>query len=195
MRMSAEQRKEEILGKAVEIFATHGYRGTRIRQIAEACGISESGILYFFKNKKELQVHSFFHVLENLLYPKELDKSDIAGSLVEFAEQVISSFREKPVYMRFLFQVFLSEREQTKFYYESAAMKDSFMVVKEHIELGKAKGLFRDIESELAVRAYWGIIVYLVINYEFFGPDAVGNMNPAELADKYINLFLRGLAI
>ena len=60
IRMTAEQRKEQILARAAELFATYGYEGTRIWQVAKACGISDGAVLHFFKDKRTLYLQTFF---------------------------------------------------------------------------------------------------------------------------------------
>lgn len=47
-------RRLEILDAAVEVFATGGYRGSSLGQIAEKVGMTEAGILHHFKTKGNL---------------------------------------------------------------------------------------------------------------------------------------------
>lgn len=47
-------RREEILDAAVELFATRGYRGSGILELAERVGISHVGVLHHFGTKEEL---------------------------------------------------------------------------------------------------------------------------------------------
>ncbi|HEX9746749.1 MAG TPA: TetR/AcrR family transcriptional regulator [bacterium] len=53
-RLSAEDRRLQILLNAGTIFARKGLVGARTRDIAEACGISEAVIYKHFKGKQEL---------------------------------------------------------------------------------------------------------------------------------------------
>lgn len=45
---------EEILTTALEVIARTGYRGTSIREIATAVGLSQAGLLHYFASKEEL---------------------------------------------------------------------------------------------------------------------------------------------
>ena len=49
-----EDRKEQILDKAVEIFAEWGYYKTTTAQVAKAVGVTQPYIFHFFQNKEEL---------------------------------------------------------------------------------------------------------------------------------------------
>jgi AcrR family transcriptional regulator len=54
MRMSADDRREQIIALAIEQFAVGGYRGTSTEAIARAAGISQPYLFRLFKTKREL---------------------------------------------------------------------------------------------------------------------------------------------
>jgi AcrR family transcriptional regulator len=54
MRMSAEERREEILAVAIEHFAAGGYHGTSTEVIAKEAGISQPYLFRLFHTKREL---------------------------------------------------------------------------------------------------------------------------------------------
>ncbi|WP_119696958.1 TetR/AcrR family transcriptional regulator [Microbacterium halotolerans] len=47
-------KREEILTVALDVVARHGYRGASVREIAEAVGLSQAGLLHYFGSKDEL---------------------------------------------------------------------------------------------------------------------------------------------
>ncbi|OUC96736.1 TetR/AcrR family transcriptional regulator [Streptosporangium minutum] len=47
-------KREEILGRALEIVARQGYRGASVQVIADAVGLSQAGLLHYFGSKEEL---------------------------------------------------------------------------------------------------------------------------------------------
>jgi AcrR family transcriptional regulator len=49
-------KREEILEAALEVVATKGYRGASVREIADAVGLSQAGLLHYFGTKEELFV-------------------------------------------------------------------------------------------------------------------------------------------
>ena len=49
-----EARRERILAAAIELFATRGYRGTSITDVAERVGMTHPGLLYYFGTKERL---------------------------------------------------------------------------------------------------------------------------------------------
>lgn len=49
-------KREEILHAALDVVAQKGYRGASVREIADAVGLSQAGLLHYFGTKEELFV-------------------------------------------------------------------------------------------------------------------------------------------
>lgn len=47
-------KREEILEAALEVIAREGYRGASVKEISEAVGLSQAGLLHYFDSKDEL---------------------------------------------------------------------------------------------------------------------------------------------
>lgn len=48
------EKREEILSLALDVVAREGYRGTTVRDLADAVGLSQAGLLHYFDSKDEL---------------------------------------------------------------------------------------------------------------------------------------------
>jgi AcrR family transcriptional regulator len=66
----SDQTKEKILAAALDEFASKGFAGTRVDQIAQAAGVNKAMIYYHFANKEELFNELFQSEME--LLKKEL---------------------------------------------------------------------------------------------------------------------------
>ena len=66
-RMKSDERREQILEKAAEVFAAHGLSGARTRDIAKACGINEAIIYQHFDGKEDLFKESLLSIQTDLL--------------------------------------------------------------------------------------------------------------------------------
>jgi len=55
--------RQRILEQARHLFSLHGYHGASIRDIAQACGLSNAALYYHFGNKQNL----FFEVLKEYI--------------------------------------------------------------------------------------------------------------------------------
>jgi len=47
-------KREEILERALAVIAREGYRGASVKEIADAVGLSQAGLLHYFDSKEEL---------------------------------------------------------------------------------------------------------------------------------------------
>jgi AcrR family transcriptional regulator len=47
-------KREEILTTALDVIARNGYRHASVRQLADAVGLSQAGLLHYFSSKEEL---------------------------------------------------------------------------------------------------------------------------------------------
>src|ERR1051326_8086157 len=54
VRMSAEDRRQQILDVAIRLFSQKGFRGTTTKEIALAAGVNEAIIYRHFATKSEL---------------------------------------------------------------------------------------------------------------------------------------------
>jgi len=69
-----EEKEEQILEAALEVFATHGFRGSTIDQIAEVAGMSKPNLLYYFRTKEAMHRALIDRVLDSWLDPlREFD--------------------------------------------------------------------------------------------------------------------------
>ncbi len=47
-------KREEILTAALDVVARHGFRRTSVRELADAVGLSQAGLLHYFSSKEDL---------------------------------------------------------------------------------------------------------------------------------------------
>lgn len=67
-------KREEILERALDVIARQGYRGASVKEIADAVGLSQAGLLHYFGTKEELFV-------EILRKRDEVDRRAFGASL------------------------------------------------------------------------------------------------------------------
>lgn len=73
------QRKNRraILDGALDVFSTHGFRGSTVDQIAEVTGLSKPNLLYYFPSKEAIHAELLASLMDNWLDP--LRKMDAQG--------------------------------------------------------------------------------------------------------------------
>src|SRR4051794_33804383 len=53
-RLSSEDRRQQLIACAIDLFAKRGFAGTRTKDIAAACGVSEGILFRHFATKEDL---------------------------------------------------------------------------------------------------------------------------------------------
>lgn len=48
------EKREQILQRALDVIGREGYRGASVKELAEAVGLSQAGLLHYFGSKEEL---------------------------------------------------------------------------------------------------------------------------------------------
>jgi TetR/AcrR family transcriptional regulator len=64
-----EEKEEQILEAALEVFSSKGFRGSTIDQIAEVAGMSKPNLLYYFRTKEAMHRALIDRVLYTWLEP------------------------------------------------------------------------------------------------------------------------------
>jgi AcrR family transcriptional regulator len=74
-------KREEILTKALEVIARHGYRKTSTRELAAAVGLSEAGLLHYF-GSKEMLFEAVLRARDEADAERLGDRADVVGKLI-----------------------------------------------------------------------------------------------------------------
>ena len=103
MKTRIQLRNEErILDAAQEVFATYGYHGATIDEVADRAGISKPNLHYYFKRKRDLYLAVLRRTLEIWLVPlRELDRTgDPAVEIGNYIAQKVQLSRRFPAASR-----------------------------------------------------------------------------------------------
>lgn len=60
-------KRQELIDAALLQYSLHGYQGATMKKIADEVGIKPASIYFFYKNKEELFIAAFQHLLDNHL--------------------------------------------------------------------------------------------------------------------------------
>ncbi len=93
-----QEKREQILQAALDVFSTNGFRGSTIDQIAEAAGMSKPNLLYYFRRKEDIHNTLMQRLLDTWLAPlRELDDvGDPIGELTSYVRRKLEMARDYP---------------------------------------------------------------------------------------------------
>ncbi len=91
-RPSSEERRQQIIDTAAEVFSIHGVDGTRTRDIAEACQINEALIYKHFSSKDDLyrsaMIHSYDKAVERIAQTASVQPNGLLSLIVVLRAQL-----------------------------------------------------------------------------------------------------------
>lgn len=93
-----EENEEKILDAALEVFATWGYRGATVDQIAALAGMTKPNLLYYFRRKEDIYLAVLERTHEMWLEPLEhLDPAgDPATEIAAYIGRKLEMSRDNP---------------------------------------------------------------------------------------------------
>ena len=87
-----------ICEAALDVFSTHGYRGTTVDQIARAAELSKPNLLYYFPSKEAIHTHLLNQLMDTWLDPlRELDPAgDPLSEILTYVRRKLAMSRDMP---------------------------------------------------------------------------------------------------
>ncbi len=184
--------REMILETSAKLFGQQGYRGVSIRDIAQACGLTNAALYYHFKNKEDLFLAMLRRDYEKTMV--SLRKvANSPGDLREDLKQLMTRYAEITCQQRQSFQMLWRDMRQI----EDARGQKLFGEMRHHmlrpleerIEAAQAEGEIRKGDARLYARLLHGMIIALTFGGKPGKPVHVS----ADEVDDVVGIFLNGV--
>jgi len=193
-------KRQQILEAATRVFASRGYHGARVSDIAREAGIAYGLVYHYFRNKEEIldtifaeRWGAFLEVVEALAAGPQ----PAAEKLRQFAAIVLFANRRRPDWVKVLvFEIQrtsrFSEPEQIE------AVGRLFRSVARIVRLGQEAGELRqDLDANLVCLAFIGALETMITS-QVLGvmrlPDASQASDDGTVRT-VVDMFLSGLAV
>lgn len=197
-RMSAEERRNQIVQIAAELFSQKGFRGTTTKEVAARAGVSEAIIFRHFATKDDLyaailgfKIQQAGERLTTQLTEAASRKDDRAffGSL---AFEMLEFHCKDESFIRLLLYSALEGHDLSAFVYHSAA-RDFKERIHRYIQQRIADGAFRQMNPAVAARAFVGMVIHQAeMRTIFKGTDDI-KLSNKQCADRFVEIFLGGM--
>jgi TetR/AcrR family transcriptional regulator len=154
-RLPAEDRRRQLIHQAIDQFAKHGFKGTRTKDIAAACGVSEAILFRHFATKEDLyqaildsQIAESGEWLENMKRLAAL--SDDAGLVYSLVDRMLTSFRQDASFHRLMCYARLEGHALADIFHERMGLP-TFGFLRDYIARRQREGAFREGDPRLMV--------------------------------------------
>jgi AcrR family transcriptional regulator len=184
--------KERILKAAIELFASKGFDGTSVRNIAEKAGLSVPGMFHYFSSKEEV-LYEIITLFMDKAYNKIMEIYNADIDPIEKLSEICKFYVEQYAGHKHQLTILISERKSlipehrriciTKERDYVKALKNLFK------ELAKRK-LLKPIDHSILAFIFFGMVHW---TYRWYNPEAKKGIGPNQLGRIFSEVFLRGI--
>ena len=180
-RLSSSDRREQLLAHAIELFSQRGFSGTRTKDIAAACGVSEGILFRHFSTKEDLynaileshadEAGSREWMLEMKQWAAQRDDARLIHGLVT---HIIHSFREDAAFHRLMLYAWLEGHSLADMMQQQIG-NPTFDFLRKYIALRQREGAFRAGDPGTLVLALFSPALQYGMSKYVFGASYVPN--------------------
>jgi len=184
--------RDAILDTSAKLFSQHGYKEVSIRDIAQACGLTNAALYYHFKNKEDLFLAMLQRDHQQTLAALHQAASG-PGDLREDLKRLVAQYAAITCKRRQSFQTLrrdLSNVEDVRGHKLFAEMSSSFLrPLEDRLAQAQADGEIRPGDTRFYARLLHGLIVALTVEGK---PDRLRKV-PAQEVEAAVDVFLKGI--
>ena len=197
-RLSSGDRRRQLIHTAVSLFSRHGFSGTRTKDIAAACGVSEAILFRHFASKEDLYraildeqqqesgAEEWFQQMRELAR-----RRDDSGFVRCFMTRLLKSFRENTEFHRLLLFASLDGHALAELFYQRLA-SPTFEFMRDYFELRQRERAFRRADAAAAVLFVISAAVHFAMSRYLFSAPALP-LSDDEVATKFAGFVLQGI--
>ena len=185
--------REFILETAAKLFRQQGYKGASIRDIAQACGVTNAALYYHFKNKEDLYLavmeYDHARAMHSVLASVD-DQGDLRAKLKQLVmryAEIMQDQRESFVMLRRDMSHVADIPRAGKLF--GGMHRDFMQPLQRLIEAGQADGQLVPGDASLYALFLHGMIIALTHRRKHGRQQRV---SPDEV-DVLVNVFLNGI--
>lgn len=202
--MTGDERREQILQTAVDLFSRKGFKGTTTKEIAAAAGVSEAMVFRHFATKDDLYAaildakacidgtHMFPWEGNELLLKAVAEKDDF-GVFYNIALAAMNKHHEDVPFMRLLFYSALEEHELAERFFQEF-VSEVYKFIGGYIVERQKDGAIRQLDPRIAVRSFVGMMIHHSLNNILWDKKRVIlDMTNEEAAENFARILLNGI--
>lgn len=187
-----ELSKNAILQSAYDLFASQGYHGTSMRQIAEKSEIALGGLYNHYDSKEQIfkAVLVEFHPLFEVLPALSAAQGETIEQLVKNAlQRMLAALEERPNFMNLMFIEIVEFKSAHVSELFSEFLPSLLELIEHFRQLDRER--LRDIPPIMLLRTFMGMFFGYYLSEVILAPNA-----PAEFCenapDYFVEIFLHG---
>lgn len=154
-------RREQIIGAAIEVIAEYGYADTSLARIAQATGVSNAAILYYFGSKKAVIEGAYTQVIDaltNAVHAAMISAPTARDSIEAYIRSLVGYMAEHPSHVRLIVETVLSPDLDA----EPSAVRPRWAPLADAITRAQTEGQIRAVDARTSAIILGGAIDAIV---------------------------------
>ncbi len=193
----AGERKAQIIKEAMRLFGRHGYDSVTIKQLAEACEITEPALYRHFPSKQEIY-NAVLDSLKSILNYSDLferleNESEADIILTEMAAHILDFFdRHRETYRLLLYSTLREHAKGRKIFREIRGPYVIFLT--EQLDRLFSIGKIIEKNNQITARCFVGMVFDCALGATLWKGFLGKSYRPAEIIANNVPIFVRGLS-
>ena len=196
--MSSEERKRQILTEATRLFSRQGYDKVTIKELADACGITEPALYRYYSSKEAL----YDAVLESLpsqlrhqeLFERLEGVTELPEILLGMAQHILSFFSAHRELYRLLLYSTLREHSKSPETYR--AIRGPYIdFLMRHLDRLYAEGKIRKKNNEITARCFVVSVFDCALASTLWQGFLGNTYSLDEIVANNVPIFIEGLSV
>jgi len=200
-RMSAEERRLQILRVAVSLFSQRGFVGTTTKEIAQAAGVSEAMVFRHFATKQELysaildyKACSGDKMNPEAMVAEALQEKDDRKVFERLAVGALDHHECDPEFQRLLLHAALEGHELAQMFFEKFVRR-VYELLGNYIAERQRDGAMVAMDPAIIVRAFIGMVIHHSLNNNLWDPKRrLLKISNQEAAKQFSDILLNGIS-
>ncbi len=184
----AENRKNEIIGVALKLFAQEGYHSTTLDKVAADIGVSKATLYYYFRNKEEIIRAILNRSLDRMKQTLEIKKTPLSTKekLRQFIEYHVVFGADDADLAKITFEQLniLPKRSREVL---KRKQREIVVFLQDLLQQGIDEGIIKVNNTKIVAFAIIGMCNW---TYHWYKPE--GSLTPKQISEYYVNLLENG---
>jgi len=191
------EKQLQILKTAEHLFASKGFDGTSVRDIADEAGVNIAMISYYFRSKEKLMETLFEQRMGNVEMRVESLMKDESLSPLEKVNMLIDDHIERVMHRQKFYKILYCEQVLNKnpliINVMNEFKKRHVAIISELIKDGQKKGMFKKkVDVVFMLNTMVGTVAQMIMSFDYYRD--INNLHNMP-DDEFENLIKRKLGI
>jgi len=195
-----EQRRQQIIDGALEVFSSKGFEKATNKEIARAAGIGSPGLIYhYFADKTDLLqqvMEQRAPVFQIFAHPENLMEMPPREALTFFGTNLLKILENRTAVAALkLIMSEVTRRPAVADIINRIGPGRGLPLLASYLERQMQQGVLRQIEPGAAARCFVGSLIAYIITREIFPQPDIEHITPEIMVTSAVEIFLHGMSV